>query len=230
VILLFLQLSVTASVAGNAARSDEFYRDREAFGLRYQSPAIFTVNSQPFNLQAGLMMANENGLFPSKSGEGMRHWAVDAQQAFAPWLHAQLSFGRFTEQRSDDREHPGLAQLDYYEFVGLGVELRRGNTAVMFEKLLAEPVSAHVALHSFVTRLSSPALDVMVQYMTNSADQPTYSFWTAEATFRPAWRAPSPWRYLGIQGGSRPVPAYDANRSVALTFLSAGLFLGAPVP
>jgi hypothetical protein len=228
---LLLQLTAAGSIAATVASSDGFYRDRETFGVRWRSPGVEMGYEAPLTLQVGVMAANENGLFPSKSGAGVRHWALALEQQFVPGLRASVIYGRFIEQRSDERPHPGLPQITYYQLLAFGVEVRdsAGHAVLTLEKLLAHPKAVHVGLHTFIARLRSPPADVMLQLIEGSEDQGTgYQFLTAEATVRPLWRLGAPWRYLGLQGGTRPVPSYSSDRSVALRFLSAGVFWSVP--
>jgi hypothetical protein len=233
--LTLLQLAVAGSVTLSVASGDDFYRDRETFGVRYRTPALAGLT-----LQAGALAANENGLFPSKSGGAVRHWAAGLEGRVITVgrtiLRASLIHGRLVEQRSEERSRltsdrsallPGTI---YYTIWAVGAEVAWPRGSLTFERLVAVPVAVHVGLHRAILRIQTAPATVMVQLIESSADQPPYQFWTAEATVRPLWRQGAPWKWLGVQGGTRPVPSYTADRHVALTFLGVGVFWGGVLP
>ena len=222
-LLLALQLSASASVTAVVASSDAFYRDREVLGVRYHQ-AVGKVFAQ-----AGGMLAAENGLFPSKSGASLRHWAVAA--GIAPLRPVRLSVihGRFTHQRSPARDHAGLPSITYYTFVGAGLTLVGDGLELGAERLLWVPQQVSIGLNRWVFRFRSAPLELLIRQTVNSDDQAAYAFWSGTATLRPFVDIkkchPCQWlRPIGVEAGWRPVPSYRANREVRLRYLAVGVF------
>ena len=221
------QLTAAGSVSASVTNSDDFYRDRETFGVRYRTPQLVEMGYQaPLKLQIGLLTTNENGLFPSKSGAGIRHWAVGLEQSFNPKIKASIIYGRFIEQRSVEREHINLPAITYYQLVAVGTEITTSDVTVTFEKLLAHPKTVHIGLHTFIARLRTHPADIMIQHIKNSPDQLEYQFWSASTIVRPLYKFEAPWKWVGVEGGWRPIPSYTEDRSVNLRFLNVGMYWG----
>lgn len=233
--MILLQLAFTASVLVNGPMQDQdhFYRDREAFGVRLLSPQLIEMGYQaPLRIQAGIMAANENGLFPSKSGGGVRHWAIGLDQQLNPEIRVGLIYGRFVAQRSDERPRAdSVAEIDYYQLVALGATVTdsTGRYQLTLEKLLATPKAVHAGLHQFIARFRSPQVDIMLQLIEHS-DPPHHQFLTYEAVVRPLWQERAPFKWLGLAMGRRAVPSYDRPGDVPLGYWGVGIFMGGTVP
>lgn len=215
-LLLALQLTAAASVTATAASSDAFYRDRETIGVRYHQTIM-----GPLFLDAGGMLAAENGLFPSKSGAGLRHWAVAV--GIAPLRPVRLSVihGRFTQQRSPERDHSGLPTFGYYAFVGAGAAIVTPGAELTAERLLWVPQQFATGLNRWVFRFRTAPLEVLVRQTVASKDQVPYALWSGVATLRPRLTRP-----FGIEGGWRPLPSYRRNREELLRYVALGVYAG----
>lgn len=215
-LLLALQVSAMATVTATVAGDDAFYRDREVLGVRVHQPV-----AGPLFVQAGGMLAAENGLFPSKSGAGLRHWAVAA--GLTPLRSVRLSVihGRFTQQRSPERDHSGLPTIGYYTFVGAGAAIVTPQLELSAERLLWIPQQVSTGLNRWVLRLRTAPLEVLVRRTAHSGDQAPYAFWSAVATLHPRFLRP-----FGVEGGWRPVPSYRRSRDVRLGYVAAGVYVG----
>lgn len=219
-LLLALQLTVAGSVTATAAASDGFYRDREVLGARYHAHL-----TGPLHLQAGGILAAENGLFPSKSGAGTRHWAVGLALAPWPWVQVGPIGGRLVEQRTDERPHEGLRDIAYYGFVAAGFEIRAGPAGLTVERLLWVPQQAGLGLHQWRLAARVPGLSCSASRVVQSDDQAPYAFWAPQCALRPfrILGGPRLLRPLVIEGGRRAVLSYRTDRSAALDYLSVGV-------
>lgn len=219
---LIAQLAVTAALTGSLASSTPGLRDREAFGVRYRTPAL-----AGFTAQVGALMTAENGLIDPKTGAGVRHWAIAAEYAVTKAWRTQFIYGNFDELRG---EPTALPQLEYYRFFAIGNQFQLGAASLTIEKLTAAPHQTHAGLHDVVVTLHGPWYDAMATSIRPSSNQAPYHFVTTEATIRPFIRLPVPFRYVGIEGGTRALPSLVADREALVTFLGAGVFLHLAVP
>lgn len=212
------QLTGTASLTGTLTSSTgPPSRDREAFGVRYRTPPL-----GKFTVQIGALMTAENGLIEPTAGAGVRHWAIGAEYAVLPWWRAQFLYGNFDELRAMPTTLP---QLTYYRFFAIGNQFRLGQTILTIEKLTSAPHQTHAGIHDIVVTAHGRWFDAMVTSLHQSSNQMPYHFLTVEATLRPFVGAPVPFRYLGVEGGTRALPSMTADREVLIPFVALGLFL-----
>lgn len=213
--MIFPQLLATASLVG-MLHSGVPSRDRETFGLRYRTPTL-----AGFSAQIGTMMSAENGIVDPTTGAGIRHWAVAAEYRVVSAWRVQMIYGNFDELRA---EPTPLPQLTYYRFFAVGNQFTLGQTVLTVEKLLQAPLQTHAGIHDLVVRVNRAWYDLMVTSIHGSYNQPAYHFVTAEATLRPFVRFPPPFRWMGVEGGTRALPSPTADRESVVTFVGAGLF------
>jgi hypothetical protein len=212
---ILAQLTASVALAGTVASSAPGLRDREVFGVRYRTPAV-----AGFTAQVGVVSVNENGIvFPSNGG--VRHWAVGAEYAVRPWWRTALIYGTFDEFRATPTTAPPST---YYRLFAVGNTFTIGHTAVTVEKLLQAPLQEHAAIHDVVVQAHGAWWDVLASSLHGSYDQPAYHFVVAEVTVRPFARLPGPLKFVGLEGGTRALPAPNADREMLVHFVAAGLF------
>ncbi len=215
--VLHAQVSVSAALTGNLASSDPTLRDREVIGIRYRTPSL-----AGFTAQAGTLLSAENGIVRPSDGAGIRHWAVGAEYLVTKHLRAQLEYGNFDEVRPSGTTLPPFT---YYRFWAVGTELTLGQTVVVLEKTLSAPHQTHAGIHDYVIQAHGEWFDLMASTLHQSSDQAPYHFAVLEATLRPFARLPQPFRYFGIEGGTRALPSVTTDAERPVTFVAMGFFL-----
>lgn len=233
-IALLLQLTVGGAVTANVVRSDAFYRDREVFAARYRVSL-----GHRWTVEAGGMLAAENGLFPSKSGAQVRHWAVgidktvpmEAQRCFMVRcsgrvdLRFGLSHGRIVEERSNERLRPdSLPEIAYYSFVAGSMGLHSKTVAVTVEKLIVVWNVTGLGLNNWIVRVRSRPLDCILRQTVPDAIGVDASaldgFWSGSCRLLPFRRLP-----FGVEAGQRPVLGYREPTS-RLRYVALGVWFG----
>ena len=210
------QVMASASLTRGMVSARPDLIDRETFGLRYRTPPLAR-----FTLQAGVLQTTENGILHPSEGAGIRHWAVGGEYLVTKWWRAQLIYGNFDELRPHDSALP----FTYYRFGAIGNVFQLGQTSVTVEKLISAMHETHAGIHDIVVQAHGGWFDVMIGALHGSPDQPiAYHFVTAEATVRPCFKCAVPFRYLGIEGGTRALPSPTADREVSVSFVAIGLF------
>ena len=213
--ILFAQLTATAALTASMLSTASAH-DREVFGVRYRTPVVAGLS-----LHAGVLSTNENGLLHPGDAAGIRHWAVAGEYAVTSWWRTQLIYGNFDEARPHDSPLP----FTYYRFGALGEVFQLGRTSLTVEKVFSAMHETHAAIHDVEMQAHSEFWDAMASSVRSSRDQSPYHFVTVEATIRPCARCVAPFRYMGMEGGTRALPSPTTDRETLVTFISAGLFL-----
>lgn len=214
------QVALSAALTRTVSPGRPDLIDREVFGLRYRTPVL-----AGFTAQAGILATVENGILHPSEGAGVRHWAVAGEYAVTRAWRAQLIYGNFDELRPHDAALP----FTYYRFFAVGSQLQLGATVFTLEKILSAMHETHAAIHDVEFQAHSVFWDVMASSVRSSRDQAPYHFVIAEATLRPFAVLAAPFRYLGIEGGTRALPSVTVDGESAVPFLAAGLFFHASV-
>ncbi len=209
------QVMASASLTRGMVSARPDLIDRETFGLRYRTPPLAR-----FTLQAGVLQTTENGILHPSEGAGIRHWAIAGEYAVTAWWRTQLIYGNFDELRPHDDTLP----FTYYRFGALGEVFQLGRTSLTLEKIFTAMHETHAAIHDVQVQAHSEFWDAMASSLHGSPDQAPYHFLVAEATVRPCARCAVPFRYLGIEGGTRALPSPTADREVSVSFVAIGLF------
>jgi hypothetical protein len=225
----------TATVQLIALSNDDFYRDREVLAVRYRPRLVGSV----YGHVGGTLIA-ENGLFPSKSGASLRHWAagveVEPVRGRTTWILG-LSHGRIVEQRSDERAHALLPDVTYYAFfagmTGLRVAGLRGPLGPQLELTLESvwwtPQSVSLGTNTALLRMRTRPLSCLFRIKTHAQDQAAWRFLNLTCALQPFEL--EPWRrgpvgrrlrWLQLEAGQRPVLSYTENRDVGLRYVAVG--------
>lgn len=222
-------LQVRGQVTATVTASDDFYRHRAAFGVRYRPHLV-----GPFSAHLGGTLASDNALFPSRSGSDVRHWAVGLEWAVDPTVRLSAIHGRIIQDRSGEhptptcgkRYHhcPELQAITYYAFVAAGLEIRAGPGALTVEQLVWVPQQSGLGLNRTIVRARGRDLELSLTHTMNSEDQEAYAFWSFRGSLRlaRALGAPRFTHPLLVEGGQRAVLGYAGNRDVPLQFLAVG--------
>jgi len=92
--------------------------------------------------------------------------------------------------------------------------------------LIQAPLQTHAAIHDLVVQAHTPTSDAMLTSVHASYNQPAYHFVTTEVTWRPcAVRCGTPWRYLGIEAGTRGLLSRTVDTETLTHFVALGLFV-----
>lgn len=210
---LAAQLAVTVTLA---ALPGQQFGDREAFGIRYRTPAL-----GPVTAQMGLLTVDDNGV-AKKMTAGVRHFAGALELAVTPHVRTSVIYGNFDEIRN---HRDGLSDRAYYRLWAVGLDFHGTDKALTVEKVVNVPVvtTTGATIHDVVVRGRWGRVSGMATSLRSDGGMSAQHFVVAEGTFRLVGP-------FGLTGGTRAILDPDRNAELLRPFwgLSAQWTVGLP--